>query len=382
MDGGASWSGSERNNAFLNLGDGTFADASAVLGIDFMDDARAVVTTDWDGDGDLDIWLRNRTGPQLRLLRNDTPRDRHWIAFELVGKQANRDAIGARVAVEAGGRRMVRTVTSGDGYLAQSSRRLHFGLAAGDEIDRVTISWPLGGSQVIGPIPVDSLYRIRQGTPEAERIARVRPMLRSAAPASPRPLGSVAIPLRTPLPLPPSIRSHVWGAAAPTRWTALNLWSRTCVPCRAELGDWSKNSEALQQAGIDVVGIGVDDDDPEASAKWFADASCGAFPDRPTSAAHREVIRTLILNVRRLDTELVLPTTLLVDDAGAIQVIYLGKTSAMELIASRAHMAKVAPHQRSLRGGRWFFAMPRDWSGLAAQLRHLGHPEDAAIYDK
>jgi hypothetical protein len=45
-------------------------------------------------------------------------------------------------------------------------------------------------------------------------------------------------------------------------------------------------------------------------------------------------------------------------------------------------MGGVAPHQRSLRGGRWFFSMPRDWDALAAKLRHLGHVDDASIYDK
>ena len=72
MDGGASWSGSERNNAFLNLGDGTFADASAVLGIDFMDDARAVVTTDWDGDGDLDVISSSDTGGRCSISNRNS----------------------------------------------------------------------------------------------------------------------------------------------------------------------------------------------------------------------------------------------------------------------------------------------------------------------
>ncbi|NRA97024.1 MAG: ASPIC/UnbV domain-containing protein [Planctomycetes bacterium] len=382
MDRGASWSGSERNNAFLNLGDGTFADASALLGIDFKDDARAVVTTDWDGDGDLDVWLRNRTGPQLRLLRNDMPRDRHWIAFELVGTHANRDAIGARVTVEAGGRRMVRTVSSGDGYLSQSSRRLHFGLGETEKIDRITIVWPRGGSEVMGSRPVDALYRIRQGWRAAERVERNVAALQAGPPMSTPTAGTVAIPLRVPLPLPPSIRSHVWGEAAPTHWTALNLWSRTCVPCRAELGDWSKNRSALEAAGIDVVALGVDEDDPEASARWFASASRSAFPDKPLGAKLREIVEALVLNVRRLDTDLVLPTTLLVDDKGAIQVIYLGKTPAKDLIADRSWMGGVPPHQRSLRGGRWFFSMPRDWGALAAKLRHLGNADDASVYDK
>ena len=39
---GRSWSGRERNTCFLNTGDGEFVDASAVTGLDFPDDGRAL----------------------------------------------------------------------------------------------------------------------------------------------------------------------------------------------------------------------------------------------------------------------------------------------------------------------------------------------------
>ena len=67
---GGSLSGHERNCAFLNLGGESFATVSSVAGIDFADDGRGVATTDWDGDGDLDFWTTNRTGPRLRLMRH------------------------------------------------------------------------------------------------------------------------------------------------------------------------------------------------------------------------------------------------------------------------------------------------------------------------
>ena len=97
---GRSWSGHERNNCFANLGQGSFADVSFVSGLDFADDGRAVAVVDWDGDGDLDLWLRNRTGPQLRLLRNDHPGTGHFLALRLEGTDSNRDAIGATSCYE------------------------------------------------------------------------------------------------------------------------------------------------------------------------------------------------------------------------------------------------------------------------------------------
>ena len=52
---------------------------------------------DWDFDGDLDLWIANRSGPQVRFLRNDLVTPHHFLAIRLEGKTCNRDAIGARV---------------------------------------------------------------------------------------------------------------------------------------------------------------------------------------------------------------------------------------------------------------------------------------------
>ena len=131
---GSSWSGRERNVGFLNLGDGSFVDISSISGFDFIDDARALAVSDWDLDGDLDVWLRNRTGPQLRFLEN-TVSDQNFVSLKLNGRISNRDAIGAKVVVTAGDVRLVQEVTAGSGYMAQSSKRLTFGIGKASSID-------------------------------------------------------------------------------------------------------------------------------------------------------------------------------------------------------------------------------------------------------
>jgi len=78
MKRGRSWSGRERHCAYLNLGDGAasrFVNVSALSGIDFADDGRAICLTDWDHDGDVDSWVSNRSAPQLRLMRNESTGD-------------------------------------------------------------------------------------------------------------------------------------------------------------------------------------------------------------------------------------------------------------------------------------------------------------------
>ena len=126
---GRSFSGRERHCLFLNTGAGQYADVSAVTGFDLPDDGRALAQVDWDDDGDLDFWISNRSGPQVRYLENrsnNQPR-RHYVNVELVGTTSNRDGIGARVRVflaDDPDRPISRTLRAGDSFLSQSSKRL------------------------------------------------------------------------------------------------------------------------------------------------------------------------------------------------------------------------------------------------------------------
>ena len=101
---GRSWSGKERHCAFLNTGsttaaNGRFASIASVSGIDFPDDGRGLAVVDWDHDGDLDLWLSNRSAPRIRFLRNKSTGANQSLMLHLVGNgtTTNRDAIGARV---------------------------------------------------------------------------------------------------------------------------------------------------------------------------------------------------------------------------------------------------------------------------------------------
>ena len=101
-----SFSGRERHCVFLNTGgsregQGRFANISAVSGLDFPEDGRAVAACDWDFDGRLDLWFTNRTAPRVRFLRNQNKTGYHFLAIRLQGDgvRTNRDAVGTRVEV-------------------------------------------------------------------------------------------------------------------------------------------------------------------------------------------------------------------------------------------------------------------------------------------
>jgi hypothetical protein len=151
----------QANMMMRNGGDGRLSDASAELGPDFTkaNVGRAAAAADYDNDGDLDL-LVSTEGGAARLLRNEGGSQRHWLMLQLQGA-VQRDALGARVTVTAGGRRQVRERQSGASYQATHDPRLHFGLGDATSAE-VEIRWPDGRVQKLGPVAADQLLRVVQ----------------------------------------------------------------------------------------------------------------------------------------------------------------------------------------------------------------------------
>ena len=122
---------------------------------------RGAAYADIDGDGDLDVVLTANGGP-ARLLRNDQATGHHWLRVRLEGARSNRDAIGAWVVLESGGRRQRRQVMPTRSYLSQVETAITFGLGAADGPATVEIRWPDGSRQVVTDLAVDRVHTIRQ----------------------------------------------------------------------------------------------------------------------------------------------------------------------------------------------------------------------------
>jgi hypothetical protein len=168
--GGKSLSGYQQNRLFHNAGGQLFRDQAARHGLDSTRDGRGVAVADFDGDGRLDLYVANAGAPP-HLYRNLLPTGAHWLALALVGTRSNRDAVGAQARLTAGGVTRLRFVDGGNGFGAQSSKRLHFGLGTATGAERLEIRWPSGLRQSFGPLAADRLYRIVEGEPEAEPLA-------------------------------------------------------------------------------------------------------------------------------------------------------------------------------------------------------------------
>ena len=144
------------------------ADLGAVFSLPLA--ARGAAPVDIDDDGDQDL-LVVRDGEPPLLLRNDLPAPgTHWIKVALIGTDSNREGLGARVELLAGGTRQVRTMRRSRGYLSATEAVLVIGLGESDIVDRLTVTWPAGEpAQVCTALASDVTWRMTEGSPCPER---------------------------------------------------------------------------------------------------------------------------------------------------------------------------------------------------------------------
>jgi hypothetical protein len=152
------------NSLFHNEHNGRFAEVSkqAGSGFDTPHAGRGAAFADFDNDGFTDIVVANNGDPPL-LLHNSGGNVNHFLNFKLVGTKSNRDAMGARIRVKAGGLTQIREIAGGGSYLSQSDLRANFGVGTATRADEIDVQWPSGLKQVFHNVEVDKFYRIEEG---------------------------------------------------------------------------------------------------------------------------------------------------------------------------------------------------------------------------
>lgn len=401
IDDGGSLSGHESNCAFLNVEGGRFATVSAVSGLDFPDDARTPVCVDWDRDGDLDLWVGNRTAPQLRLMRNDTPSKNHFLALRLRGHQSNRDGIGARVEVwQRSGpgsvAPLIKTLKAGDGFLGQSSKWLHFGLGAEADIDRVIVRWPGGEAEAFAEISADSRYVLEEG--EGRGVAVALDPIRLAEPPGPAP--------RSPEPGARRIVTSTRTGLPPLRYTdfdgqgveiplgdgapiLINLWASWCTPCLEELAAWKSKSDQFEAAGVRIFALSVDGLDGRDTSTLETSRAASEKRSLPiaTGMADEELYARLEQAHnwpfgRRIPMPV--PTSFLVDGKGRLTVIYRGTVAAQQALADLQLFELSHDELRAAAlpfPGRWLFPpQPPGPMLRGIELMEAGDVGDAAEF--
>ena len=392
MDEGASYNGWEREAAFRNLGGQRLVDATATVGFDTLDDFRAVARVDWDDDGREDAIVRSRTAPRLRFLRNQGASANHFIALTLVGSGRNMDAIGARVDLEAGGKLVRRTVHAGEGYLAQSSRRLHFGLGALERVEVVTVHWPDGSVQRFGPLDADTRYELVQG--ESDPRVRAPRGVATFEQLDPTPLaGSSArverfvlvekLPMRE-FPLPRFDGTAPRVASLAGSLPVIVVWSVEDANSRAQLETLAKRLPELDAAGVRLALLSVDDGPKLAAARRWLQERGLLHLGGPADGAWTQRLQVLYLEVLGQSSRALLPQAQLLDGAGQWVIGYDGLFAVETLLADASAVAAVdakAPQTGKLMGGRWVMKSARDWQFLIDIYRELGASELAAMYE-
>jgi tetratricopeptide (TPR) repeat protein len=416
LRGGRSWSGNERDCVFLNGRGPRFATISALTGLDFPDDGRALARVDWDQDGDLDLWARNRTGPRLRLMLNraaDLGTARH-VALRLRGTTANRDAIGARIEIVLGeddGLRQVQTLSAGEGFLSQSSKWLHFGLGANATIREARVRWPGGDSETFEGIKVGGRYLLVQGSGRAEeqsgaaRALSLHPAAQVAPP--PTQAGRIVLPGKTlfpivryqPLEAPngpgpvegPGGPELLEGPPSPGRPLLLSLWASWCPPCLRELEEYAARAAELRAAGVEVLALTVDGlDAAKASDPAKAEGFLRSirFPFRSGQATPEILDKIERLQDALFDRvpPLGVPTAFLLDPEDRLAVVYRGAAPVAEILEDVAQL-DVSPEQRRDLAipfpGRSLTrpAPPEDYLlAVAGSFERASYPDEVARY--
>jgi enediyne biosynthesis protein E4 len=122
---------------------------------------RGLAIGDIDNDGRVDAIVVAQNEP-LVYLHNRTAGG-HFLTIALEGTASNRDGVGARAIVEAGGLRPVSQRLGGGSYQSANDPRLHFGLGPATRVDRIEVRWPSGRVDRFQNLAADRSYRLREG---------------------------------------------------------------------------------------------------------------------------------------------------------------------------------------------------------------------------
>jgi len=148
---------------YRNLGKGQFAEEVTARGdMNQRRVSRGLAIGDYDNDGRIDVLACNQND-RAELFRNDSRDSHHWISLRLIGTRSNRSGFGARVTVEAAGKRYFAECRSGFSYLSASDPRVFFGLGTEGRPVAVTIEWPGRARERLSGLTVDRFYVCTEG---------------------------------------------------------------------------------------------------------------------------------------------------------------------------------------------------------------------------
>jgi Flp pilus assembly protein TadD/peroxiredoxin len=359
----STWHGYARNVMFANNHDGTFSEVSGPTGLDFFEDSRTFVLADLDHDGRLEVILKNRNAPQLRILHNSMKLIGNSLAFRLRGHTSNRDAIGTAITVEAGKLRQTKYLQAGSGFLAQHSKELFFGVGESAESVRATIRWPNGLSQQFEDLPVNHRIEIEEGSAKftAKPFAATAYAQAGPPPASEQLPAEAQTWLIEPLRAPAFSLADLAGNLHELQsfrgsFVLLNFWATTAPVSQEQLRLLHRHSAELAAKKLQILAINVNEAADTQKARAFAAQQSLSFPvlfaTEETAGIYNIIYRHLFDRRRNLG----IPTSFLLDAEGMIVKVYQGVIDPRHLIedvesapaTSASRMLKAIPFKGTL----------------------------------
>ncbi len=322
-----SWSGFERNVMFANNRDGTFSDVSGVVDLDFIEDSRSFALSDLDHDGRLEVILKNRNAPQVRVLHNSMRGIGDSIGFRLRGGKSNRDGIGAAITVQTAEFKQTKYLQAGSGFLAQHSKELFFGLGNTAATVGATVRWPSGLVQTFDNLPRNHRVGLEEGVATFSSTPFVAPSAYVGAETTPpkealqRESDSWLIdPLKAPgFSLPDANgKSHSLQELRGSS-VLLYFWSTSSPVCLVQMRALQQALSAFKEARITLLAVNVGDPDRARAAASQEHLSYPVLFGTDEVAGTYNIIYRYLFDRRR---ELPLPCSFLIDREGMIQKVY------------------------------------------------------------
>jgi Tfp pilus assembly protein PilF/peroxiredoxin len=329
----------QRNVVLHNDGRGGFDEVSGTVGLDLDQDGRSFAVLDYDGDGDPDlVVMAPRSAPQLRLFRNDFAERGASLALQLRGiGKSTRDAIGAQVTIETDALRVTRVLQAGSGFISQHSKELLFGLGKSTRIDKVTVRWPSGRTQLLTDVPLNRRVRLEEGGEPHVEAFHTAPPLSAAAGLPEADWLPAASWLYDPYPAPVFERPDLEGTTRSLsslrgRPVALLLWSASSPGSLQALREIANGQADLTRRGAAVFTMALGP--PEETPK--VQAAAKSAPGIPVVLAGDALGATYTLLNHFLfvgKEDLRLPTLFLLDAQGQVVRRYRGRIAVHELLA-------------------------------------------------
>lgn len=347
------WSGYERNVFYANNRDGTFSDVSAVVGLDFVEDGRSFALADLDDDGRLEVVLKNRNAPQLRVLKNvmeDLPPS---IVFRLQGTKSNRDAIGSSVTIETAAGRQTKMLQAGSGFLSQHSKDVFFGLGEAKVSVRASIRWPSGLVQELHNLPINHRIWVQEGAEPArvEPFARPAPARVSASTESAGEVETIPANVETWLLAPvaapdfslPDLSGQARSLSATRgKLVILNFWTAKSPNSREELRALQNYYAAWSAKGLQLITVNVDDPADDGFRTFTQSLTFPILRGSEEVAAIYNILYRQLFDRHR---DMSLPTSFLIDGTGDIVKVYQGPIVAAHVEQDFQHIPRTDPER-------------------------------------